>query len=248
MTENMQADSVQNRQVGFVRCCLKYAEQNPDAIKSELQRAIKNAEKLVSQLPYSVQSSSAIMFIATAIFLYHKKILSQKNVQELLFLLRDEVTNRTTLCSSISDAVGKILSDNICSKKLLIGNALSPPYWKSDMAFISNDGAINITKELFDRVILSQLEIPLGRNKVFRSLKAEDLCFTNPKEDLKTRTVIGADGVKNKQRFVSLSRCLLNEDAKMIVDEAIISDIYHNTNKSIDNFHAFIQHGYFRRV
>ena len=244
VTKAYDIKAIQNGLGALNFCVIKYAEQNPDAIKSELQRAIKNAEKLVSQLPYSVQSSSAIMFIATAIFLYHKKILSLKNVQELLFLLRDEVTNRTTF----SNAVGKILSDNICSKKLLIGNALSPPYWKSDMAFISNDGAINITKEIFDILILSQLEIPLGRNKVFHSLKAEDLCFTNPKEDLKTRTVIGADGVKNKQRFVSLSRCLLNEDAKMIVDEAIISDIYHNTNKSIDNFYAFIQHDYLNRV
>jgi len=66
-------------------CVIKYAEQNPDAIKSELQRAIKNAEKLVSQLPYSVQSSSAIMFIATAIFLYHKKYFPRKTYRNCYF-------------------------------------------------------------------------------------------------------------------------------------------------------------------
>ena len=105
------------------------------------------------------------------------------------------------------------------------------------MAFISSDGAINLTRQLFVELILSQFEIPVGHNKVFEALKAEDLCYVNSGEHMKTRTV---DGVK--QRFVSLSRNLLSDEAKEIVDMAVASDIFHRQNKPIDNFFPFVKH------
>ena len=42
MTENMSADSVQSRQAGFVRCCLKYSYQ----AETKASSPTKSAEKV----------------------------------------------------------------------------------------------------------------------------------------------------------------------------------------------------------
>lgn len=223
-------------------CVIKYAENNPDAIKSELQEAIAVAKEQVAKLPYRARSSSAVMFLATAKWLVMKGILCEADIQEILHWLQTELYNRATLSNAIASEIGKLLSNEICCGRLGVGNASSPPYWKSDMAFISNDGAINLTRQLFVEEILTQLKLPVGHNKVFNCLKAEDLCFVNPGEDMKTRTVTDADGVKNKQRFVSLSRCLLSEEANRIVDETIASDIFHRQYKPIANFFPIVKH------
>ncbi len=218
-------------------CVIKYAEDNPDAMQSELKEAIDVAREQVARFPYRVRSSSAIMFLATAKWLVMKGILCDEDTQEMLHWLQTEVNNRTTLSTTIASEIGRLLSAEICSGRLGIGNASSPPFWKPNMAFISSDGAINLTRQLFVELILSQFEIPVGHNKVFEALKAEDLCYVNSGEHMKTRTV---DGVK--QRFVSLSRNLLSDEAKEIVDMAVASDIFHRQNKPIDNFFPFVKH------
>ena len=223
-------------------CVIKYVENNPDAIKGELQEAIAVAKEQVAMLPYKVRSSSAVMLLATAKWLEMKGIFNKSDIQDMLHWLQTEMFNRTTLSNAISIEIGRLLSDEICAGRLKIGKASSPPFWKQGMAFISNDGAINITRPLFFEKILSQLELPVGHNKVFNYLKAEDLCFTNPGEDMKTRTVTDADGVKNKQRFVSLSRNLLSDEAKGVVDVATASDLFHTLEMPIDNFFPFIKH------
>lgn len=229
-------------------CIIKYAEQNPDAINADLKKAIKNAEQLVSELPYKAQSNSAIMFLATGLVLYYKKIFSKNDVLELRNYLKSEAVNRTSLGNVVSKAVGKSLSTAICSGTLGVGNESSPPFWKPNMAFAGSDGSINVTRQLFVEKILQQLELPVGHNKIFQALKENDLCFANPGEDLKTRTVIGADGVKNKQRFVSLSRRLLSEEANRKVDVAVASDMFHKLDKPINNFFPFMQHQHLNMV
>lgn len=59
---------------------------------------------------------------------------------------------------------------------------------------------------------------------------------------MKTRTVTDIDGVKNKQRFVSLSRRLLSKEANRIVDEAVASDLFHKLDNPIASFFPFIKH------
>jgi len=223
-------------------CVIKYAENNPDAAKRELQEAIAVAKEKVAKLPYRARSSSAVMLLATAKWLEKKGIFYDSDIQEMMHWLQTEMYNRTTLSSAISSEIGRILSAEICSGRLGVGKSSSPPFWKQDMTFISSDGAINLTRQSFVEKVFSQLELPVGHNKVFNCLKAEDFCFANPGEDLKTRCITGADGVKNKQRFVSLSRNLLSDEAKHIVDMAVASDLFHPLDCPIDNFFPFIKH------
>ena len=135
-------------------CVIKYVENNPDAIKGELQEAIAVAKEQVAMLPYKVRSSSAVMLLATAKWLEMKEIFNKSDIQDMLHWLQTEMFNRTTLSNAISIEIGRLLSDEICAGRLKIGKASSPPFWKQGMAFISNDGAINITRPLFFEKIL----------------------------------------------------------------------------------------------
>ncbi|SFW32692.1 hypothetical protein [Ruminococcus flavefaciens] len=223
-------------------CVIKYAEDNPDAIKRELKEAIGVAREQIAKFPYRVRSSSAVMFLSTAKWLVMKGIMYNEDIQEMLCWLQTEVNNRSTLSKVVVKEIIRLLSNVILSGRLKVGNASSPPYWNPDMAFISSDGAINLTRPLFVELILSQFEVPIGHNKVFQALKADDLCYANPGEDMKTRTVNGADGAKNKMRFVSLSKRLMSEEANRIVDMTVASDMFHKLDKPIDNFFPFIKH------
>ena len=223
-------------------CVIKYAEDNPDAIKRELKEAIGVAREQIAKFPYRVRSSSAVMFLSTAKWLVMKGIMYNEDIQEMLCWIQTEVNNRSTLSKVVVKEIIRLLSNVICSGRLKVGNPSSPPYWNPDMAFISSDGAINLTRPLFVELILSQFEVPIGHNKVFQALKADDLCYANPGEDMKTRTITDADGVKNKQRFVSLSRNLLSDEAKHIVDIAVASDLFHRLDKPNSNFFPFIKH------
>jgi hypothetical protein len=204
--------------------------------------AVVAAKDIVSQFPLRVHSSSAIMFLATAIMLAKFRFLADKDLRDMVNWFKTESKTRTNMKQLICMAVGDLLSEAICSGSLPISNQFGPPFWTSDNAFIASDGSINIKSTVFVDQVLSKLELPVGHNKTYQALKCEDYLVTNPGENIKTRTVTLEDGSKEKQRFVSLSRSLLNEEAKKVVDVATASDFYHKRNKLINSFFPLIKH------
>ena len=115
-----------------------------------------------------------------------------------------------------------------------------PPFWTPNKAFVASDDSLNVTKDTFEDLILS--EISIGRNKALQYLKEADVLFTNKGEDQKTFTVETEDGKRKPRRFYSLSRDLLTPKANRIVDEAVASDLFHKLDCHIDNFYPFIKH------
>lgn len=221
---------------------IKYVEQNPDAAKQLLHEAVVAAKDTVSQLPLRVRSNSAIMFLATAIMLAKFGFLAEKDLLAMVNWLKTESKTKTNMKQLICKAVGDLLSEAICSGSLSISNQFAPPFWTSDKAFIASDGSINIKSTVFGDQVLSKLELPVGHTKAYQALKSEDYLITNPGENIKTRTVTLEDGSKEKQRFVSLSRSLLNEEAKKVVDVATASDLFHKRDKLINSFFPLIKH------
>ena len=221
---------------------IKYFEQNPDAAKQLLHEAVVTAKNIVFQLPYRARSSSAVMFLATAIILTKLGFLDDKDVSDMADWLKNESKTRTNMNQFVCKAVGDSLSEAICSGSLAISNQFGPPFWASDKTFIASDGSINIKSTLFVDLVLSQLELPVGHNKVYQALKCEDYLISNPGENIKTRTVAWEDGSKEKQRFVSVSRNLLSEEAKRVVDVATASDLFHTLDKPINNFFPLVKH------
>lgn len=221
---------------------VKYVEQNPDAAKQLLHEAVVAAKDIVSQLPIRARSSSSVMFLSTAIMLAKFGFLADKDLRDMFNWLKTESKTRTNMKQLICKAVGESLSESICSVSLSISNQSRPPFWMSDKAFIASDGSINIKSTVFFDLVLSQLGLSVGHNKVYQALKCEDYLITNPGENIKTRTVTLEDGSKDKQRFVSLSRNLLSEKAKRVVDVATASDLFHKCDKLINSFFPLVKH------
>lgn len=219
---------------------VKYAEHNPDSMAQRLKVAITEAKEKVAVLPRRSQSSSAVMFIATALLLKEGGILTETDVQAMLKWISTEAKERTSMSRSVCKIVGDTLSDLICNGSLPIAKQYGPPFWTADTAFVAGDDSINITKDTLDDEILTDLSV--GRNTALQYLKDEDALFTNKGEDQKTWTVETEDGKRKPRRFYSFSRDLLTPEADKIVDESIASDLFHKPDEPIDNFFPFIKH------
>ncbi|MBP7187401.1 MAG: hypothetical protein KBA55_11690 [Ruminococcus sp.] len=219
---------------------VKLAEQNPDAVKKRLKAAVTAAQEIVSSIPRRSQSNSAVMLLSTAIMLKEGGVLTDDDVQGVRDWVRTEAKSRTSLSQSVVKGAGEALSRAISSGMLQIARQYGPPFWTPDKAFVSCDDSLNITKDTFESIILSELTI--GRNKTLQHLEKADVLFTNKGEDQKTFTVETEDGKRKPRRFYSLSRDLLTPEADRIVDEAIASDLFHKPDKSINNFFPFIKH------
>ncbi|WP_294412847.1 hypothetical protein [uncultured Ruminococcus sp.] len=218
---------------------VKFAENNPDAVKQSIKVAVTKAKEMVSTLPRRSQSSSAVMLLSTAIMLKDGGVLTDADVQRVQEWLRTEAKSRTSMSRSVVKAAGAALSKAICSGMLQIANQFGPPFWRADRAFIASDDSLNITKDTLEDEILP--ELPVGKNKALEYLEKEDIL--NPDGgDQKTWTVETEDGKRKPRRFYSLSRDLLTPEADRIVDEATASDLFHKMDKPINNFFPLIKH------
>lgn len=115
-------------------------------------------------------------------------------------------------------------------------------YWNEQKAFVAYDRSINLTSNLFYERILPKLKIPAKQNRIFDALKNESYIITNPKENLRSLMICNEDKIKYKDRFISISRRLLNDNAKRKVDEAVVSALFHKRNNHIENFIPYIRH------
>ena len=220
---------------------VKLAEQNPDAVKQRIKAAITATKEIVSTLPRRSQSSSAVMFLSTAIMLKKGGVLTDAAVQGVQDWLRTEAKSRTSMSRSVVKAAGVALNKVICSGMLQIANQFGPPFWSPDKAFIASDDSLNITKETLEDEILP--ELPVGKNKALEYLEEEDFLYPDKGGgDQKTWTVETEDGKRKPKRFYSFSRDLLTPEADKIVDESIASDLFHKPDEPIDNFFPFIKH------
>ena len=219
---------------------VKNTERNPDAVQQSLKAAITTAKDMVSTFPRRSQSSSAIMFIATALLLQKDEILTNDDVQAMVKWLCNEAKERTSMSRSVCKTVGTALSNAICNGRLPIAKQYGPPYWACDKAFVAVDDSLNVNKKIMEDELLS--DVLIGRDIALKYLKDEDVLFTNKGEDQKTWTVENEDGKRKPRRFYSFSRDLLTSEADRIVDEAVASDLFHKPDEPIDNFFPFIKH------
>ncbi len=220
---------------------VKYAESNPNAVKKSLKAAIITAKEWTKTLPQKTQSTSAVMFLSTAILLMKDGILKYRDIRDLQYWLRTEAKSRTSMSRSVVKAGGAKLSKLICSRMLQIGIQFGPPFWTYGRALIARDDTFNITKETLEDEILP--ELPVGKNKALEYFEKEDFLYPDKGGgDQKTWTVETEDGKRKPRRFYSFSRDLLTPEANRIVDEAIASDLFHKLDKNINNFFPFIKH------
>ncbi|HOO07909.1 MAG TPA: hypothetical protein PLH83_15705 [Ruminococcus sp.] len=219
---------------------VKNTERNPDAVQQSLKAAITEAKEKVTALPKRSQSSSAVMFIATALLLKEGGILTEADIDAMIQWLHTEAKERTSMTRSVCKTIGTALSNAICNRRLPIAKQYGPPFWNPDRALIARDDTFNITKETLEDEILP--ELPVGKNKALEYLEEEDVLFTNKGEAQKTWTVETEDGKRKPRRFYSFSRDLLTPEANRTVDEAVASDLFHKLDKNINNFFPFIKH------
>ena len=178
---------------------VKLAEGNPDTVQQCIKNAIITANNIAGTLPLRSQSNSAIMFLATANILKEGGLFTDADVQAMLKWLSTEAKERNTLSRSVCKAVGTTLSNAICSERLPIAKQYGSPFWTADSAFNAGDDTINVTKDILEDELLS--DVLIGRDIALKYLKDEDVLFTNKGEDQKTWTVENEDGVKKLRRF-----------------------------------------------
>lgn len=223
---------------------IKYAEQNPDAIRRLLKDSENLAEQLMCRLPYVEKSNSMKMFLSTAILLKRFGILTGADIQDMTQWLATKASLRMSVGEAICNEIGTVINKIICNGELLIAKQEGPPYYYRNkcMAFIAQiDGSINFELDTFDRVILPRLKSTTKRNKVLNALRDNGLLYCNKdnKRDLKVKL---EDGVTQKIRVYSISDAILNDESRRFVYEILISDLFHKTDKSISNFFPYIMH------
>lgn len=229
---------------------IKYAEQNPDAIKRLLKNSEQLAKQLMSRLSYVEKSNSMKMFLSTAIMLRRFGILTGTDIQNMTQWFAAEATSRTSADDAICNEIGAVLNKIICNGELPIARQEGPPFYYRNkcMAFIAQiDGSINFELDTFDRVILPKLKSTAKRNKVLNALHDNGLLYftKDHKRDLKVKLEGRAT---QKIRTYSISDSLLNDESRSVVDKAIMSDLFHNPDKSISNFSPYIKHERFDLV
>jgi len=221
---------------------VKNVERNPDAVMQYMKNSIAEAKEMLITLPRKSQSSSALMFLSTALMLKKGNLFTDDDVQAMLNWLGSEAKEKTSMSRSICKAVGATFSSAICSGRLPIAKQYGPPFWTADSAFVAVDDSINVTKDTMNDDIFT--DIPVGWNTALQHLQDEDVLFKDKesKGGQKTWTVETEDGIRKPRRFYSFSRDILTSEANRIVDEKVASDLFQILEKPIDNFFPFIKH------
>lgn len=223
---------------------IKYAQRNPDRIKQIISESVHNATKMMDNISYIDKSNSMKMFLSTAILLRRFDILTGTDVQNMTQWFTTEATSRTSANDAICIEIEAVLNKVICNGELLIAKQEGSPFYYRNkcMAFIAQiDGSINFELDTFDRVILPKLKSTTKRNRVLNALHDNGLLYytKNNKRDLKVKL---EGGVTQKIRTYSISDSLLNDESRSVVDKVIMSDLFHNPDKSISNFLPYIKH------
>ncbi len=218
---------------------VKYAESNPNAVKKRLKAAIITAKEWTKTLPQKTQSTSAVMFLSTAILLMKDGILKYRDIRDLQYWLRTEAKSRTSMGRSVCKAAGTALSEAISSGRKKISYKNGPQLWTPDSYYVAEDDSINITKDDLEEILS---ELPVGKNTALKYLKAEDVLIANKGEEQKTWKVENEDGIKKQRRFYAFSRDLLTPEANRIIDETMASELFHRSDEHIDNFFPLIKH------
>lgn len=223
---------------------IKYAQRNPDRIKQIIRESVQNATKIMDNISYIDKSNSMKMFLSTAVLLKKIGVLKGTDIQAMTHWFATEATSRTSAADAICTEIGTVLNKIICNGELLIAKQEGPPYYYRSkcMAFIGQiDGSINFELDTFDRVILPKLKSTAKRNKVLNALHDNGLLYftKDNKRDLKVKL---EDVVTQKIRVYSISDAILNDESRRVVDEILISDLFHKPDKSISNFFPYIMH------
>lgn len=187
---------------------VKFAERNPDALKQRMKKAITNAREMIKTLPMRSQSSSAVIFIATALLLREGGLFTDSDVQDMLQWLRNEVKERTSMSRSVCKAISDVTSDAVCTGRLEIGLEEGPPYWNHEKALISSDDSFCLTRNVFIEEILANSDVPVGINKAMEALEAEGglIPYPNSKDNQKIWRVQIEGGYKKSQSDFTRSR------------------------------------------
>lgn len=218
---------------------VKFAESNPNAVKKRLKAAIITAKEWTKTLPQKTQSTSAVMFLSTAILLMKDGILKYRDIRDLQYWLRTEAKSRTSMSRSVCKAAGTALSEAISSGRKKITYKNGPQQWTPDSYYVAEDDSINISKDDLEEILS---ELPVGKNTALKYLKDEDVLITNKGEEQKTWKVEDEDGIKKLRRFYAFSRDLLTSEANRIIDETMASELFHRPDEHIDNFFPLIKH------
>ena len=248
LTEQRKIENLEKVQkvVGELDCnIVKFAERNPDALKQRMKKAIANAREMIKTLPMRSQSSSAVIFIATALLLREGGLFTDSDVQDMLQWLRNEVKERTSMSRSVCKAIGDVTSDAVCTGRLEIGLEEGPPYWNHEKALISRDDSFCLTRNVFIEEILANSDVPVGINKAMEALEAEGVLipYPNSKDNQKIWRVQIEGGYKKKpKRFYTFSREWLSPEANNIIDEYVASDVFHRIEEAIELFFPYIKH------
>lgn len=248
LTEQLKIENLEKVQkvVGELDCnIVKFAERNPDALKQRMKKAIANAREMIKTLPMRSQSSSAVIFIATALLLREGGLFTDSDVQDMLQWLRNEVKERTSMSRSVCKAIGDVTSDAVCTGRLEIGLEEGPPYWNHEKALISSDDSFCLTRNVFIEELLANSDLPVGINKAMEALEAEGVLipYPNSKDNQKIWRVQIEGGYKKKpKRFYTFSREWLSPEANNIIDEYVASDVFHRIEEAIEHFFPYIKH------
>ena len=218
-------------------CVIRYAEDNPDAIKRELQETIAVAKEHVAKLPYRVRSSSAIMFIATAKWLVMKAILCEADIQEMLHWLQTEAISRSTMTDAICREFKSAVSGAILSGELTITKQYGPPYYSDDghTAFIrEEDKSVNMDDDTINNVIIPKISTR-SVVKMNKHLNEKGLLKGKHTNKRKLKVAYDADVLDDVEVF-SYSRSVLNAEAKAYVDALIDSEFWFAVGEYPDGF------------
>ena len=221
---------------------VKNIERNPDAVMQYMKSAIAEAKEMAITLPRRSRSSSAIMFLSTALMMKKGKLFTDADIEAMLQWISTEAKSRTSMGRSVCKAVGTALINLICNDSNTIGKQYGPPFYTIDGVLVASDDSINVTKDKMNDELLA--DVSVGRNTALQYLQDEEVLFKDEKSkgEQKTWTVKTEDGISKTRRFYSLLRDLLSPEANRIVDEAIASDLFHKLDKNINNFFPFIKH------
>ncbi|MBO5343637.1 MAG: hypothetical protein J6A57_04240 [Ruminococcus sp.] len=218
--------------------------KNQNAARNIVHSAIEKACSNVRIIRNAENTQSMIMHLATATILKKFGLLTESELGSVIRWCSKTATSRTTVSDKLGYDIGVAVNRAICSGELRISNQLEPPYYRNDgkTAFIAEiDGSINVEVDTFERVFLANIKSTERRNLVLRALSEKQ--YLIPKKDYKRDFKVKFEnGPEAPIRVYSLSSAILSDEARKIIDNALISDRFHAFDGRPDNFYPYIVH------
>ena len=229
---------------------IEFFYKNKFATNDLISNEIKEMHRLSRDRDFKLPSKSVLMDLVTAALLKELGIVEAKEFNAMLGWLTAKKRAVTSSSEALCHEIANIASDAICRGEIQAAwQDGQYPSWNPSRIFIGNDGKYNFTPELFRQKITSRMKGTDSFNKCCQALEKQ--CYSNPNrsgEHTSTLRVYCESIGRLERNFISLAPNLFSAEARMIVEQGLVSDLFYQIDKVPRMFYPLILHNRFKLV